>query len=153
MDQKDRDHWFVAGVVVAGLGCWLTYCAVQPHDFWNSADSGNATTIFGWNAPGVPEDDASAVPDRIWIVMVGWSILSLSAGWLRPRSWLTIGVYTVLPTWIIYLPTAPRSDDGLWGVGVLVVPFTIVGFAAAAWFAGKLRCASATVRHPAQTLR
>ena len=134
-----RDRWLIAGVVIAGLACWFAYCAVQPHDFWSSANSDSArATIFGWDAPGIPAS-SSSVPDRLWIAMVGWALVSFIAGWLCPRRWLVVGVCTVMPTWIVYFPTAPRDNDGMWGTGIIVLPMTVVGYAFIAWMSGKLR--------------
>ena len=123
MHGGNRDRRFVVGVVVVGLAVWLLYCAVQPHNFWSSSNSGNArATLFGWDAPG--SADASSVPDRIWIVLLGWTLLSFTAGWLRPQRWLTIGACAVLPTWVIYVPTAPRDMDAQVATGPPGRPIT-----------------------------
>ena len=124
-------------IALAAVGIWLVYCAIQPHDFWG-ASSGNARrTIFGWDAPRISATDQNP-PDRGWIVPVGWALLSFIGGWYQPKRWLSIGVATVVPTWIIYIPTAPRDMDGIWGAGVIVLPFAAIGFAFVAWLAGAL---------------
>ena len=139
MEGWRKDRRFLTGVVAMGLACWLVYCAVEPHQFWHGGDSTNApATLFGWDAPGV-RARAGHAPDRLWIAELGWVSLSFAAGWIRPRLWAAVGVCTVLPTWLVYIPTAPRDDDGLWGVGVIVLPMTIVVFASFAWLGGKLQ--------------
>lgn len=136
MDRGGSNRWLITSVVLVGLGVWCSYLAVQPHDFWSRASEHHRlATIFGWDAPGMSANDG-LIPDRLWIVWVGWALLSIVAGWFRPRHPLSIGLCAVLPTWIIFLPTAPRSDDGLWAVGVIVLPFTAVGFVALAWLSG-----------------
>jgi hypothetical protein len=145
--RSTRDGWFVSSVAIVGLCMWLTYCAVQPHNFWSRSNPGDArATLFGWAAPGVRRD-ASSIPDRIWIVILGWPLLSFVAGWLRPRLWIAIGVSTVVLTMIVYVPTSPRDLDGLWGVGAVILPFSIVLFALVARLGGKLRVAIEAARH------
>ena len=127
----------IAVVGLVAIGIWLVYCAIQPHNFWSGGSGNPARTIFGWDAPGISATD-QVPPDRIWIVLIGWPLLSVVAGWYLPKRWLSIGIATVLPTWIIYIPTAPRDIDGLWGVGVIVLPFAAAGFAFIAWLAGNV---------------
>lgn len=139
MERRRSDRWLIAGVVLTGLAVWFVYCAVQPHDFWSLANEDDRlATFFGWDAPGMSARDGS-IPDRFWIVWLGWALLSVIAGWFRPRHPLAIGLCAVLPTWILYLPTAPRSDDGLWAAGVFFLPFTVAGFTALAWLSGTVR--------------
>lgn len=139
MDRPGSDRWLIAGVVVAGLAVWLGYLAVQPHDFWSLANEDDRlATIFGWDAPGMSSRDG-LIPDRLWIVWFGWAVVSVLAGWRWPHRSLAIGVAIVLPTWLLYLPTAPRSDDGLWMVGMVTLPCTTVGFVALAWLSGRVR--------------
>ncbi|MEQ1699652.1 MAG: hypothetical protein ABMA25_06060 [Ilumatobacteraceae bacterium] len=139
MERRRSDRWLIAGVALVGLTVWCLYCAFQPHAFWSTANEDDRlTTIFGWNAPGVSAKDDN-IPDRLWIVWLGWALISGVAGWLRPHRFVVIGVCTVLPTWLVFLPTAPRSDDGLWAVGVITLPFTVIFFAATAWLTGQAR--------------
>lgn len=139
MELRRSDRWLVAGVVVAALAVWLGYLAVQPHAFWSVVNEDDRlATIFGWDAPGMSAKDGNT-PDRLWVVWLGWMLISGLAGWIRPHRFVVIGVCTVLPTWLVFLPTAPRSDDGLWAVGVITLPFTAIFFASLAWLAGQAR--------------
>lgn len=148
MERRRSDRGLIAGVVLTGLAVWFVYCAVQPHDYWSMANEDDRlATVFGWNAPGMSANDGT-IPDRLWIVWIGWALLSVVAGWLRPWRPLAIGVCAVLPTWLVYLPTAPRSDDGLWMVGMVTLPFTILGLTALAWLSGNVRARSVHEARP-----
>jgi hypothetical protein len=140
-----RDRRLVGGVVGAGLVSWFAYLALQPHDFW-AGETLDRATLFGWDAPDFPMSSSDA-PDRIWVALVGWALISLVAGWLRPHRGWTIGMCTVLPTWLVYWPTAPRSDDGLWAVGTFLLPFLTVGLTALAMLAGRERDVMGNHRH------
>ena len=135
MARWKPDRWFLA-VTLIGLLIWFTYCAVQPHAFWGTGHS--RRTIFGWDAPGFSLNNEGVPPDRFWIARYGWILLAAVAGWRRPSQWLAIGVATIVPTWLIYIPTAPRDGDGMWGVGTIVLPFAVIPLAFIAWLAGRL---------------
>lgn len=44
----------------------------------------------------------------------------------------TIGLAVVIPSWIIYIPTQARDMDGMWGLGIFMLPFVAFPVAGAA---------------------
>ena len=139
MRQSRRHVGFLAVVFVAGLLIWFAYVAVQPHDYSRSSEAPDfLRTFFGWNAPGIRRTQIE-LPDRSWIILVGWPLLGFVAGWCRPALWRSIGLVAVIPAWVIFFPTAPRDIDGLWGLGVVFLPVMAAVVAGCAAAAGKIR--------------
>jgi hypothetical protein len=139
MKPSKRDAIVLLGVLVAGVAVWLVYLALEPHDLSRPPESPDfLRTIFGWDAPGFSRDQIY-IPDRSWIILAGWPLVGVIAGWYRKRLWISIGIATVLPAWIAYLPTAPRDMDGMWGLGIVVTPVEGAVIAALALAAGQIR--------------
>lgn len=139
MNARRRGVAFVLALVVVGLACWFVYLAVQPHDYTlPGADPRFLRTIFGWDAPGI-ERRQIVLPDRSWISLVGWTLAAFAAGWTSPRRWRVVGPALVLPSWVLYWPTAPRDIDGMWGSGIVFLPALACGISFVARWAGTLR--------------
>lgn len=106
------------------------YVAVQPHDYDRPIGSDSRLdTMFGWRAPAIDAHDL-VERDRLYVVFAGWLLIGLLASRVRPSLWRWIGVCVVVPTLIVYFPTAPHDAEGYWTLNVVYLP--IVGFCVAA---------------------
>ncbi len=133
------DAAVIVGAAVAGLAAWFLYVAVQPRDYALPLGSAHRlNTLFGWRAPGIdPRDFIER--DRIFVAMVGWLVIGVVAGRLRPMLWPYIGPATMLPVLLVFFSTSPHDAQGWWVFNVVYLPVLAGVVSAAALGASRVR--------------
>jgi hypothetical protein len=133
-----RDTIALSGVALAGLAAWFAYVAVQPRDYARPFGSPDRLeTLFGWRAPAIDPLDF-VERDRIYLALVGWLVVGVVAGRLRPQLSAYVGPAAVLPTLLVFFSTAPHDAQGWWTFNAAFLPVAAGLASGAAYLAPNL---------------